>query len=117
MAAHSLRELIVWQRAVELTTLLYTLTEKFPRQEMYGLTNQLRRAGVSIASNIAEGYGRGTRRDYRNFLCIARGSALEVQTQLIIARNLRFGDEPYIAQAEELADQTSKLLWVIIQKL
>lgn len=117
MAARSLRELTVWQRAVELATLLYTLTESFPRQEIYGLTNQLRRAGVSVASNIAEGYGRGTRRDYRNFLCVARGSALEVQTQLVIARKLRLGGEACLTRAEELADQTSRLLWAIIQKL
>jgi hypothetical protein len=80
MAAKSFQELIVWQRAIELTTALYKLTQQFPGVEIYGLTSQLRRAGVSVASNIAEGYGRGTRGEYRNFLGIARGSTLEIQT-------------------------------------
>jgi len=77
----------------------------------------LRRAGVSIASNIAEGSGRGTRTDYRNFLRIARGSVLEIQTQLIIAHDLGFGDASQIVQAEKLAEQISKMLWAITQKL
>jgi four helix bundle protein len=117
MAAKSFRELVAWQRAIELTTALYRLTQQFPREEIYGLTSQLRRAGVSAASNIAEGYGRRTRGEYRSFLGIARGSTLEIQTQLVIARGLGFGDEREIARAEELAEETSKLLWVIAQRL
>jgi len=117
LASRSLGELVVWQRAIELTALLYKLTQQVRREEIFGLTSQLRRAGVSVASNIAEGYGRGTRRDYRNFLSIARGSTLEVQTQLIVARELGYGDGSCIVQAEKLADETSKLLWTIIQKL
>jgi four helix bundle protein len=64
MKTSSFRDLIVWQRAMELTTAIYRLTQQFPREEVYGLTSQLRRAGVSVASNIAEGYGRGTRGEY-----------------------------------------------------
>ena len=108
---------MVWQRARELAALLYTLTQQFPREEIYGLTGQLRRAGVSIASNIAEGSGRGTRSDYRSFLRMARGSALEVQTQLMIARDLGFGDAAQVARAENLAEEISKMLWAITQKL
>jgi four helix bundle protein len=115
--AKSFRELVVWQRAMELTSLLYRLTQHFPREEFYGLTGQLRRAGVSIPSNIAEGSGRGTRNDYRSFLRTARGSALEVQTQLLIARDLGFGDAAQIEQAEKMVEQTSKMLWAIVQKL
>ncbi|MGA7525101.1 MAG: four helix bundle protein [Acidobacteriaceae bacterium] len=115
--AQSFRELVVWQRARELVALLYRLTQQFPREEIYGLTGQLRRAGVSVASNIAEGSGRGTRSDYRNFLKMARGSTLEVQTQLILARDLNFGDVSQIAEAEELAEQISKMLWAIVEKL
>jgi four helix bundle protein len=115
--AKSFRELVVWQRAMELTSLLYRLTRSFPREEIYGLTGQLRRAGVSIASNIAEGSGRGTRNDYRSFLRIARGSALEVQTQLLIAHDLEFGDPTQIARAEELTEEISKMLWSITEKL
>ncbi len=115
--AQSFRELVVWQRARELAALLYTLTQQFPREEIYGLTGQLRRAGVSIASNIAEGSRRGTRSDYRSFLTMARGSALEVQTQLMIARDLGFGDAAQVARAENLAEEISKMLWAITQKL
>jgi four helix bundle protein len=117
MAAQSFRELVVWQRAIELTTALYKLTQQFPREEIYGLTIQLRRAGVSVASNIAEDYGRGTRGEYRSFLGIARGSALEIQTQLVIAREPGFGNEREIARAEDLAEETSKLLWTITHRL
>lgn len=115
--AKSFRELVVWQRARELAGLIYRLTQQFPREETYGLTAQLRRAGVSIASNIAEGSGRGTRSDYRNFLRVARGSTLELQAQLLIARDLGFGDSAQIAQAENLADEISRMLWAITQRL
>jgi four helix bundle protein len=115
--AQSFRELVVWQRARELASVLYRLTQKFPREEVYGLIGQLRRAGISIASNIAEGSGRGTRTDYRNFLRMARGSVLEVQTQLVIARDLGFGDASEIVHAEKLTEQISKMLWAITQKL
>lgn len=115
--ARSFRDLIVWQRAIELTTILYRLTQRFPREEIYGLASRLRRAGVSVACNIAEGYGRGSRGEYRNFLGIARGSALEIETQWVIARNLGLGDPQCIANAEKLAEETSKMLWAIRQKL
>jgi four helix bundle protein len=115
--AKSFRELVVWQRAMELTSLLYRLTQQFPHEEIYGLTGQLRRAGVSIASNIAEGSGRGTRNDYRSFLRMARGSALEAQTQLLIARDLGFGDAAQIKRAEGLTEEISKMLWAIAEKL
>ena len=115
--AKSFRELVVWQRAIELTTAIYRLTRQFPREEMYGLTSQLRRAGISVASNIAEGYGRATRGEYRNFVGMARASALEIQTQLIIAGHLGFGDPGEIAKAEQLADQTSKMLWSLSKHL
>ena len=88
---NSYKDLIVWQRAIELSVAIYKLTAKFPREEIYGLTNQLRRAGLSVASNIAEGYGRFSTKEYKNFLSIARGSVLEVQTQLLIAERLAFG--------------------------
>lgn len=116
-AAKSYRELSVWQRSIELTVALYKLTRAFPREEIFGLTSQLRRASVSIASNIAEGYGRGSKGEYRNFLGIARGSALEVQTQLVIARELGLGDAGQVAHTERLADETGKMLWAMMQKL
>lgn len=82
------RDLEAWQRAVELSVELYRLTAAFPETERYGLVSQIRRAGVSIASNIAEGYGRGSRQDYIRFLRMARASLHEIDTQLFIANRL-----------------------------
>jgi four helix bundle protein len=115
--AKSYRDLVVWQRSIELTVVIYKLTRAFPREETFGLSSQLRRASVSTASNIAEGYGRGSKGEYRNFLGIARGSALEVQTQLVIARQLGLGNSAETAKAESLADETGKMLWAMMQKL
>lgn len=88
----SFHDLVVWQRAVQMAVSIYKLTDDFPRQEIYGLTSQLRRAGVSIASNIAEDYGRMPTGEYKQFLGMARGSNAEVQTQLVIAREFGFGN-------------------------
>ena len=87
----SFRDLVVWQRAIQLTTAIYKLTSSFPSTECFGLTNQLRRAAVSVASNIPEGHGRVTRGEYIQFLGHARGSNCEVETQLVIVRALGFG--------------------------
>jgi four helix bundle protein len=84
----SFRDLIVWQRAIDLTTCIYQLSATFPKAEIYGLTSQLRRAAVSVASNIAEGAGRGGKREFKQFLIMARGSNCELQTQLLIAARL-----------------------------
>ncbi len=104
------RELIVWQRAIELSIAIYKLTASFPREELYGLTSQLRRASVSIASNIAEGYGRGSKGEYKQFLSIARGSNLEAQTQLVIATELHFASPASIEAAEKLTIEVDKML-------
>jgi four helix bundle protein len=108
--AEGFRDLIVWQRAIQLTVALYGLTRTFPREEIYGLTSQLRRAGVSIPSNIAEGWGRQSDGEYKQFLGIARGSNLEVQTQLIIARELGFGDPQALATCESLSNEVARML-------
>lgn len=83
----SFRNLVVWQRAIEMTVQIYKLTSEFPNSERYGLVSQLRRASVSVASNIAEGYGRSSRGEYLLFLGHARGSNSEVETQLIMPRH------------------------------
>ena len=114
---NSYKDLIVWQRAIELSVAIYKLTAKFPREEIYGLTNQLRRAGLSVASNIAEGYGRFSTKEYKNFLSIARGSVLEVQTQLLIAERLAFGSLNEIEKTKNLSEEVGKMLWAISQKL
>ena len=113
----SYKDLVVWQRSIELSLSIYRLSATFPAEERYGLTSQLRRAGVSIPSNIAEGYGRGTRKDYKQFLSIARGSTLEVQTQLIIAGELGYCDLDALAQVQSLSEEVSKMLYSLIQKL
>ena len=84
------KELKVWEKAINLVTDTYTKTRNFPKEELYGLTSQIRRSAVSIPSNIAEGCGRKTNKDFANFLGIALGSAFELETQLIIAKNLNF---------------------------
>ncbi len=84
------RELIVWQRAMDLAESVYKLTYDFPRQEMYGLTSQVRRSAVSIPSNIAERQGRSSTRDFLNFLSIARGSLCETETQVLLAQRLGY---------------------------
>jgi len=87
---NTFRDLIAWQKGMELAKLVYRLTQEFPDSERFGLITQMRRAGVSIPSNIAEGYARGTRPEYIRFLRIARGSLAELQTQLILAEQLNF---------------------------
>lgn len=99
---------------MELTVTVYDLTRTFPKEEIYGLTSQLRRASVSIASNIAEGRGRGSDGEFRQFLNIAQGSTYEVQTQLLVARRLKIGDQALLDQAEALCIETSKMLGAFI---
>ena|ERR1035437_5227411 len=110
-------DLTVWQRAIDLTVCIYKLTQKFPREETYGLTAQLRRASVSVASNIAEGRGRLHSAEFKQFLGIALGSAFEIQTQLIVARKLEMGNEKAINEAVALCDEISKMLTAFIQQL
>jgi four helix bundle protein len=111
------QDLIVWQRAIELNLAIYKMTASFPAGERFGLTNQLRRAAVSVASNIAEGYGRSTKGEYVQFLGHARGSNCEVQTQLVIAKALGFGSESDGVVAQRLADEVGRMLVAMISKL
>ena len=104
------RKSVTWNKAMELTVKIYELTRAFPSDERFGLTNQLRRAAVSIPSNIAEGNGRLNTREFIQFLAIARGSTLEVLTQLELANALGFSKEEPVREAEELATEVLKLL-------
>ena len=108
---------MVWQRAMEMTVAIYELTKTFPKEELYGLTSQLRRASVSVASNIAEGRGRGSDGEFRQFLNIAQGSTYEVQTQLLVARQLGMGDSALLQRSESLCIETSKMLGAFLQSL
>jgi four helix bundle protein len=113
----SFKDLLVWHHAIELTTDIYRLTGTFPDAEKFGLTNQMRRAAVSVASNTAEGYGRATRGEYIQFLGHARGSCSELETQLVIARNLNFGAESDRQSSEALCHDVSRLLSVLMNSL
>ena len=115
--AQAFQDLNVWQRAMEMTVCIYGLTRTFPKDEMYGLISQLRRASVSVASNIAEGRGRMTDGEFRQFLGIAQGSTYEVQTQLLVARQMKMGDQEILHKAEALCVETSKMLGAFIQSL
>ncbi len=106
----SFRELRVWQASMDLTLLIYELTNEFPKHEVYGLSSQMRRASVSIASNLAEGSARRTRRDFRQFVIIARGSNCELQTQLLVATRLGYASEAKLNQAESLALDVGRML-------
>ena len=87
------RDLDVWKKTIDLVTLIYKYTAEYPKDEVYGLTSQIRRCAVSIPSNIAEGSARTTKKDFSYFLAIALGSVAELETQLIISRNLNFLSE------------------------
>jgi len=113
----SFKELEVWQRAVQLSLATYKLTSSFPDSERFGLTNQLRRASVSVASNIAEGYGRSTKGEYLQFLGHARGSNCELQTQIVIAEGIGLGKEPLRRQVEGFSDEVSHVLVAIMYQL
>lgn len=113
----SYREMKVWQRAIELSIAIYKLTSEFPKDELYGLTSQMRRCTVSVASNIAEGYGRSSKGEFRQFLGMARGSILELQTQLVIAGRLGFGECLQFETADGLADEVGKMLWALLKSV
>jgi len=113
----SFRELHVWQRAIESSVAIYGLTSTFPAQEIYGLTSQLRRAAVSVASNIAEGYGRASSGEDKHFLGIARGSNSEVETQLVIAKEMGFGDGSHIDHAVGLTAEVGKMLNALMKSV
>ena len=87
------RDLDVWKKSIDLVTLIYKYTAEYPKDEVYGLTSQIRRCAVSIPSNIAEGSARTTKKDFSHFLAIALGSVAELETQLIISRNLNYLSE------------------------
>ena len=110
-------DLTVWQRAIDLTVCIYMLTRGFPQDELYGLVSQLRRASVSVASNIAEGRGRLNSAEFRQFLGVALGSVFELKTQFVVAKRLKLGSERTIDEAAALSEEVSKMLTSLIQKL
>jgi len=113
----SYRGLMVWHKAVDLTVAIYEVTSSFPQAERYGLVSQMRRAAVSIASNIAEGSRRSSRADFRHFLNNAFGSGAELETQLELAQRLNMSEKGDYCQASGLLSEVMKMLNVFIAKL
>ena len=110
MVIQHYRELIVWQKAMDLVEQVYQATKVFPREEIYGLTSQVRRAAVSIPSNIAEGQARKSTAEFSNFLSIAQGSKAEVETQILIAVRLQYLTQEQSAPMLSLLEEISKML-------
>jgi len=104
------RDLIVWQKAMDLVETIYQTTRTFPREEIYGLTSQIRRAAVSIPSNIAEGNGRNTTRDYVHFLGMAYGSVKEVETQVLIAERLEYINPSRSGELVKMTGEAARLI-------
>ena len=115
--SRSYRDLIVWQKAIDLVAEVYKVTDGFPDREKYALSSQMRRAAVSIPSNIAEGRSRSTRKDFVNFLHTALGSGTELETQLIIAERLTYIQSADFERTTALLSEICRMLHAIIKKL
>lgn len=114
---YSYKNLIVWQKSKRLVLLIYDLTRSFPKEEVFGLTIQIKKCSVSIPSNIAEGQRRGSKRDFRKFLLISFGSGAELETQLEIAKELNFGNPEKYLEIENLLEEIMKMLNKLITSL
>ena len=112
MKTSSFEDLIVWQKAYRLVLEIYKITRDFPREELYGLTQQMRRAAVSVPSNIAEGYGRQFNKEYRQYLSVAYGSLCELRTQVRLSIDLEYAKETGLVLS--LAEEVSKMLFRMI---
>lgn len=113
----SYKELVVWQKSIGLVKEVFVLTSKFPHSELYGIVSQMRRAAVAIPSNIAEGYGRQSLKAYIQFYTISYGSALELETQIIIAKELNMAPAIDFNVTENLLVEVSKMLNAMISKM
>ena len=114
---NSYEDLEVWQLAVTLVTEIYSATRQFPRDELYALTSQLRRAAISVPSNIAEGQGRLSPKEFRQFLGHARGSLMEIETQLVIAANLGYLDRERLGRLSGMCKRVSQMLYRLLQAI
>lgn len=111
------KELIVWKKSIILVDNIYTITKKFPKEELFGLSSQMRRSATSIPSNIAEGNKRSTKKDYANFITIALGSSAELETQLIIANRQKYISQDTYDKLMNLLTEIIKMLHTINTKL
>jgi four helix bundle protein len=110
MALKFFKDLIAWQKAMDLVTETYRVTQRFPKYELFGLTGQLRRAAISIPSNIAEGQGQLSKGDFRRFLGHARGSLSELETQILISKNLKYLSEEEATNLIDLITEVGRIL-------
>lgn len=114
---HSYKDLIVWQKSIDLVTKIYSFVAEFPKEEVFGLSSQIKRAAVSIPTNIAEGRFRGTKKDFVQFLRIAYASGAELETELLIAQNLNLGNKKKLNEIYTLLSEIMRMLNVMINKL
>lgn len=113
----SFRDLLVWQRAMQLANKIYDAALIFPKEEMFGLASQMRRSAVSVASNIAEGSQRGGKKEFIHFLTIARGSLAELLTQLILAQDRKYVSHSQYEEIYQLIDEVSRMSMRLVQSL
>ena len=113
----SYKDLLVWQQAMDMAVAVYATTRNWPKEELYGLTSQARRAATSVPANIAEGFARENRGSYQQFLRIAQGSLKELETHLLIAQRIGISEEPSTAALLKQAESVGKLLRLLIRKL
>ena len=111
------KDLKIWQKGIEIVSDIYILTKKFPKEELYGLTSQIRRSAISIPSNIAEGFRRYHNKEYRQFLYISLGSCAELETQIAIAKNLKYITEEKEIGLTEKLDHICRMTSNLIKKL
>jgi four helix bundle protein len=117
MSIQNYRDLIAWQKAMDLAEAIYAATAKFPSEEKFGITQQMRRAAVSIPSNIAEGHARRSTQEFRRFLSIARGSRAELGTQVLLSARLKFLSEPTSADLAERLEEVGRLINGLLNSL
>jgi four helix bundle protein len=110
-------DLLIWQKSIALAKMIYRISKEFPSDAKFALGDQMRRASISVPSNIAEGYGRRTSGDYRKFLHISLGSLYEIQTQLKIANELKILSEESFKEANQLAREIDRMIYAITKKL
>jgi four helix bundle protein len=114
---HDYKKLKIWKESVDFAVQIYKLTASFPKEEVYGLVDQLRRASVSVPSNIAEGSKRSTKKDFKHFLTIAHGSGAEVETQLLISKELTFITEKKYLELATKLDEIMRMLAVFSKSI
>jgi four helix bundle protein len=117
MKTHNFKELLVWQKSMDLAVFAYQLTGFFPKEEKFGLISQIQRCAVSIPSNIAEGCGRVSKKEFQHFISIAMGSAFELETQTILAFRFKYIDETQLKSFEELVRPVQKMAFGLYDSL